>query len=115
MKWINIDIEEPEIDKHVLIFDENEKICVGYKSQFGCYNHHPLGDDASGAPLFHVKFWMPLPNQPERLNPEAQCDCIQCKMDRHHQENDPEFYEFQIKRRKTSWCPNDNLLECQKH
>lgn len=64
MEWINILISEPQIEKHVLLYDENEKICVGYKSNFGGYNHHPLGDFASGAPLFEVKYWMELPNEP---------------------------------------------------
>lgn len=53
--------------------------------------------------------------QPERLSPETHCECTQCKLDRYHKEYDPLFYKFQIERRKTSWCPRDNLLECQKH
>lgn len=63
-KWINIEIEEPPEHKHVLLFDEDEKICVGYKSSLSGYTHHPAGDFATGAPLFYVKYWSYLPDFP---------------------------------------------------
>jgi len=64
-EWISIREAEPVINKHVLLFDGDEGICVGYYSQFKCYDHHPSGDFATGAPLFNVTHWMPLPEGPE--------------------------------------------------
>lgn len=67
MKWISIKDKEPDIDVHVLLFDADEKACVGYKSPYTGYNHHPMGDFATGAPLFNVLYWMPLPKPPKEI------------------------------------------------
>lgn len=67
-EWINIEKKEPDILEFVLLFDKDEEICVGYRNSFLGYSHHPSGDFATGAPLFHVTHWMPLPVCPiERL------------------------------------------------
>lgn len=54
----------PKDGTHILVFDKDECICVGYKSFYG-FNHHPAGDFASGCPLFNVTAWMPLPDAPK--------------------------------------------------
>jgi len=64
IKWLSCKDSEPDINIHVLLYDEAEKICVGYKSSFDGYNHHPLGDFATAAILYNVTHWMPLPEPP---------------------------------------------------
>ena len=65
MEWISTQDKPPREGEHVLLYDGYEKICVGYVTQFCGYNHHPMGDCATGAPLFRVSHWMPLPECPE--------------------------------------------------
>jgi hypothetical protein len=62
--WIKIEDKLPELYEHVLLYDEDERMCVGYRNQFKGFNHHPSIDFATGAPLFGVSHWMPLPEIP---------------------------------------------------
>lgn len=64
MKWISVKEGLPKEEIHVLLYDESEEICVGYlRSDY--FNHHPMGDYASCALLYHITHWMPLPEKPK--------------------------------------------------
>lgn len=62
--WISVKDKHPDDYKHVLVFDKDEGICVGYRS-YESYSHHPLGDFATGAQLFFVTHWKELPPIPK--------------------------------------------------
>jgi heat shock protein HspQ len=64
-EWISIKDQRPNDYFHVLFYDTQEKECVGYVSE-DSFSHHPAGDFATGAPLFEVTHWMPLPNPPNK-------------------------------------------------
>ena len=65
MNWIKVSDRSPELGDHILLYDENEKICVGYRFSDDNYNHYPIGDFATGALLFRVTHWMSLPAPPK--------------------------------------------------
>lgn len=65
-EWISVKDKLPPQEDHVLVFDETEGICCGYLRDDD-WAHYPMGDYGSGACLFHVTHWMPLPKSPEDL------------------------------------------------
>ncbi len=55
MEWVDINFQTPSKEEKVIFFRNNEVDCGYFEYHFNKSN---------------VQFWMPLPKQPERLNPE---------------------------------------------
>ncbi len=66
-EWISVKNRFPKDEVHVLLYDKDEGICVGYVRN-NYWQHHPIGSYASDACLFHVTYWIPLPDPPRDID-----------------------------------------------
>ncbi len=64
MEWISVKEKNPNDDEHVLVFDRDYGICLGYRC-YESWQHYPLGSYAGDGCLFDVTHWMPLPESPK--------------------------------------------------
>ena len=62
--WISVKDRLPEKMKRVLVYDDHEGICKGYRSE-DYWSFEPCGDYALDSLLYRVTHWMPLPESPK--------------------------------------------------
>lgn len=65
-EWIKITDLLPETYEHVLLYG-HEGVFRGFRNDFEDFHweHYPKGDFATGAAVFGITHWMPLPVPPK--------------------------------------------------